>query len=801
VRARVLLIALAIVVCMAALVSQAAAGQLRASAAESALRNVEAIVRGYVDPAVREDGLSLDAVADPAIAAQVERLTTSGDLRVVHVWSRDGTAVYSSLAEVRGRRFSIDHDLAVAFAGSSHVQYWSTADALEPLAGELLGGRLEIFVPIRGPVDGAPFGVYQVFQDAAPIQRRVSQTQQDVFLIALLSAGMLLFLLWLAFTGASRLLARQNRQLRERAANEEFLTADLRRSEERFRSLVRNASDVILVLRDTGHIAYESPAVEKVLGHVADDRVGRHVFDELHPDDLPRARRLLAEVQAVHGAEAEFDVRARHADGAWRFLEGTGKNLLHDPAVRGIVINYRDATGRRQLEDQLRHQAFHDVLTGLANRALLRDRLEHALSAAVRHDRHLAVLFLDLDDFKAINDSLGHTAGDELLAAVGHRLGELLRAGDTAARIGGDEFAVLLEETAGADDAREVGHRILEGLRAPFLLGGQKVHVHASIGVALRSPDSKTADDLLRDADVAMYVAKRRGKDRLEVFEASVHQEAVTRLSLLADLPKALEGGQLSLEYQPVVELATGRMTGVEALLRWRHPQRGSIPPDQFIPLAEESGLIVPIGRWVLREACRQVRKWDPSVVGPPLTVSVNVSSRQVDPAIVETVREALAEARLAPSRLILEITESALLQDPAAAHELLVRLRKSGVRLAIDDFGTGYSSLDYLRRLPIDLLKIDRSFVATAATGRRRSALLGSIVGLGRTLGMDLIAEGVETPAQLQALLALGVRQAQGFHFSRPLTPDALTAYLRQQNRPATADAAVAPATAHATP
>jgi diguanylate cyclase (GGDEF)-like protein/PAS domain S-box-containing protein len=785
-RAWVLVVAVAIVVGMAALVSQAAADQLRATAADSALRNVEAIVRGYVDPTLHEESLSLGAAADPAIAAQVERLTTSGDLRIVHVWSRDGTAAYSSIPEVRGRRFSIDRDLAIAFSGSSHVRYsGSVADpGRESLAPQLGSGRLQIFVPIRGTVDGAPFGVYQVFQDAAPIELRVSQTEQRVFVIALLTASLLLLLLWLAFTGASRLLARQNRQLRERAANEEFLTADLRRSEERFRSLVRNAADVILVLRENGVIAYESPAVESVLGYAADDRVGRQIFENLHPDDLPRVRRLLEEVGRTNGAEVDFEVRARHVDGSWRFLEGTGKNLLHDPAVGGIVVNYRDGTGRRQLEDQLRHQAFHDVLTGLANRALLRDRLDHALSAANRHGRHLAVLFLDLDDFKAINDSLGHSAGDELLAAVGHRLRQGLRAGDTAARIGGDEFAILLEETAGAEDARDVARRMLDALRAPFKLGERELHVQASVGVALRSRQSDTADDLLRDADVAMYVAKRRGKDRLEVFEASVHHETVTRLALMADLPKALDRGQLELEYQPVVELATGRMVGVEALLRWRHPQRGLIRPEEFISLAEESGHIVPIGRWVLQEACRQVRVWDRLVTGPPLTVSVNVSSRQVDPAIIETVREALAAARLAPSRLVLEITESALLHDAAASHEVLVSLRDSGVRLAIDDFGTGYSSLDYLRRLPVDTLKIDRTFVATASAGKRGSALLASIVRLGRTLRMEIIAEGVEDAAQLAALRALGVRLAQGFYFARPLAPDALTAYLRQHDR-----------------
>jgi diguanylate cyclase (GGDEF)-like protein/PAS domain S-box-containing protein len=651
-------------------------------------------------------------------------------------------------------------------------------------------------VPIRGSIDGAPFGVYQVFHDASQIEDRVAQTQQDVFIITLAAASALLLLLVAAFARTSRTLERQNDLLRQRAATEELLTADVRRSEERFRSLVRNAADVILVLREGGTVAYESPAVANVLGLDPDARVGRSVFESIHPDDVERVSRLLAELARVSESEVQFEVRARHADGSWRYLEGTGKNLLHDPAVGGIVVNYRDATSRRALEDQLRHQAFHDVLTGLANRALLRERLEHAVASATRHGRDVAVLFVDMDDFKAINDSLGHTAGDRLLAAIGHRIAEGLRAGDTAARLGGDEFCLLLEDVARPEDAQDVAQRLLASLREPFMLGGHELRLHASIGVALRSNGSTTADDLLRDADVAMYVAKRRGKDRVEVFEPTVHVAAITRLALLADLPRALGGDQFPIEYQPVVDLHSERITGVEALLRWRHPQRGTIRPDEFIPLAEESGLIVPIGRWVLREACRHVRAWDRITSGPPLTVSVNVSGRQVEPALVETVREALRDSHLSPSRLVLEITESALLEDAEAAREVLLELRASGVHLAIDDFGTGYSSLDYLRRLPVDLLKIDRSFVASATDGSDRSALLASIVRLGRTLGMEMVAEGVEDREQAALLRGFGVHYAQGFHYARPLGRAAMSGYLRTgRSRDAAREPAAVPA------
>jgi EAL domain-containing protein (putative c-di-GMP-specific phosphodiesterase class I) len=330
----------------------------------------------------------------------------------------------------------------------------------------------------------------------------------------------------------------------------------------------------------------------------------------------------------------------------------------------------------------------------------------------------------------------------------------------------------------------EVADRILEALRRPFVVAQRELYMHASIGAAPRTDASASADDLLRDADVAMYVAKRRGKDRVELFQHDVHRSTLTRLTLLADLPEAVGAGQFVLVYQPVVELASRRVRGLEALIRWRHPERGVLPPDDFIPLAEESGLIGQIGRWVLREACRQVRAWDRVVSGPPPTISVNVSGRQVDDALVGTVRDALDAARLSPRRLTLEITESSLLEDPDAAGAILTRLRAAGVRISIDDFGTGRASLDYLRRLPVDVVKIDRSFVATLTHAKHNADLVESIIRVADTLGLEVVAEGVEDEEQARLLAAMGARFAQGFEFSPPLPPDRVTAYLRRIHR-----------------
>jgi diguanylate cyclase (GGDEF)-like protein/PAS domain S-box-containing protein len=545
--------------------------------------------------------------------------------------------------------------------------------------------------------------------------------------------------------------------------------------EARFRSLVQNASDVILVLDENARIAYETPSIERVLGYRPEERIGRSPFELIHPEDAPAVQAALARVLERPGAEHELELRARHLDGSWRVLQTTAKNLSDDEHVRGILVNCRDITDRQQLEQQLRHQAFHDDLTGLANRALFADRVDHALTRLARRSSSLAVLFIDLDDFKTVNDSLGHHVGDELLREVADRLRQALREVDTAARLGGDEFAVLLEDTD-QDGALRVADRLLEALHARFPIGRRQLTVGASIGVAVAGR-RESVFEILRNADVAMYQAKEAGKGRVTVFRKGMQRAAASRLQLRADLEQAIEQNEFTLHYQPLVELKSGEIRGVEALVRWNHPRRGLLAPGEFIGLAEESGLVVPLGRWVLREACRQARSW--SVMRPErhLSMNVNLSGRQLEqPGLSEEIAAVLRETRLPPKLLILEITESVLMHDAELARRTLHELKALGVRIAIDDFGTGYSSLNYLRRFPIDGLKIDRSFISAMESGRDEAALVASILNLSRSLRLHTVAEGIERPEQLARLRVMGAELGQGYYFSPAVPPDQMT-------------------------
>ena len=610
-RAAVLSMAAGLVVLAAILVSTSVSDHVAETATTEAVRSTEAVVRAYIDPLVAGGALvSPSADQSESVNAQLSRLVASRQILRIKIWAPDGTILYSDLPALRGQQFDVDNDLSEALNGETATDYSDASDAENIFERGLASHFLSIYLPIAGP-SGSVVGAYEIYKDATPIELQIAATRQDVLAIVGLMAICLLVLLWVAFSAASRLLARQNRQLRERATNEQFLTTDLRRSEERFRSLVQNAADVIMVIRADGTIAFESPAVERVLGYRVADRLDRQALGFIHPEDVEAERQLLADVSRVPGAQLSGEFRTRHANGSWRSTEVVAKNLLDDAAVRGIVVNYRDITDRRALERELEHRAFHDSLTGLANRALFADRLSHALLRRPRSRHPLAVLFLDLDDFKTVNDSLGHNEGDQLLVAVAERLRNALRASDTIARMGGDEFAILVEDPPDALAPADVAKRLLTALDTPFTLGAKELHVRASIGIAISKSTLQTAEELLRNADVSMYTAKRAGKNRVETFEPAMHSAVLARLALKVDLERALERHEFTIQYQPIFDLASRAISGAEALVRWQHPDRGQVEPLDFIPVAEETGLIVPLGAWVLEEACSQVVRWN----------------------------------------------------------------------------------------------------------------------------------------------------------------------------------------------
>jgi diguanylate cyclase (GGDEF)-like protein/PAS domain S-box-containing protein len=548
------------------------------------------------------------------------------------------------------------------------------------------------------------------------------------------------------------------------------------RHRSRFEALADHAHDAVAIIDADERIAWASPAVRTVLGPAPETVMEQPLDALVGPSTARDLRPSLAKLaQLPTGATMEVHATITDAEGHERSIEGTATNLQAEPSVEGIVLVVRDVTERVAMQRQLVEQAFVDPLTGLANRALFIDRVGHALARPRTTDDGLAVLFIDLDDFKAVNDSLGHGRGDDLLAAVGRRVTEALDPGDTAARLGGDEFAVLLEDTDGPRTLA-VAEQILELLAVPLAIGDLALTISASIGVAFADASTDSASILLRNADLAMYESKRDGKGQVRAFRAELHERELQQLTFRTELQAALEQGQLHLLYQPIVDMETEHVTGAEALLRWVHPDRGPISPLEFIPVAESSRAIVPIGRWVLRTACEQLASW-PSELGP-LTMDVNVSAVQLlDPGFVSDVRQILHDTGVEPNRVVLELTESILVHDATSAREVLEALRELGVRLAIDDFGTGYSSLAYLQNFPIDIVKIDRAFVNQLGESGRGRSLARSIIAIAGSLGIATIAEGVETSAQAADLAALDCEHGQGFHWSRPIDADAFAA------------------------
>ncbi|HEX5614154.1 MAG TPA: PAS domain S-box protein [Acidimicrobiia bacterium] len=672
-------------------------------------------------------------------------------------------------------------------------------------------------------------------------------------------------------------------------------------SEQRFRSLVANSSDVTLVYREDGVITYVSPSIERVMGYDPAEQVGRPIREFIHPDDLLMAREWLDELLSVPGSRSMREIRMIRADGQCKTFEASITNLVDDAAIGGLVANARDIsdrkaaeaaradsearfrsafesapigmalqdldgrflmvnralcellgyspeelmdrngldlthpdhrdeqlamrarvqrgelssyqlekrfvrsdggivwaklsvsciadgdgaphyaiaqiediTGRRRDEERLTHQALHDALTGLPNRALLLDRLAHAL------DRHevgspTAVLFCDLDRFKVVNDSDGHQVGDRLLVECGERLRGVVRQGDTVARFGGDEFVILATGLQQRDEAIAIARRVLAALEAAFVIDGREFFVSTSIGIAFADGGSGP-DDLVRDADAAMYRAKERGRGSFVVFEPEMRSSAQARAELERSLRRALDGGELRLHYQPLVEIGSGAVVGAEALVRWAHPDRGLVPPGEFVPLAEDTGLILPLGRWVVAEACERVARWERDALLPAgFRVTVNLSLRQLaEPGFAGEVAATMRRAGVDPARLCFEVTESALADDGGVAVSALRSLRGLGVGLAIDDFGTGYSALSHLKRFPFDTIKIDRSFIDGLGRDAEDEAIVAAIIGIARALGLDVIAEGIETSEQADALVARGVHVGQGFLYS-PAVPEHL--------------------------
>ncbi|MCC7370386.1 MAG: EAL domain-containing protein [Chloroflexi bacterium] len=547
-----------------------------------------------------------------------------------------------------------------------------------------------------------------------------------------------------------------------------------RQHEERFRSLVLNTSDVITILSVHGGIAFHSPSASRIWGYSADALKNASLYTLVHAEDVEIARDLLAQALTRPRLSMAAEMRLRLADESWCYFEVVATNLLRDPRVNGIVTTFRDITERKEFEQALRYQAFHDSLTDLPNRTLFVDRVERAMARAqaAGQEGGVAVMFLDLDNFKVINDSLGHAVGDQLLNTLAERIKECLRHEDTLARLSGDEFAILIEDVWTEDGARRLAERIQEQMVSPFILNRREVFASLSIGIVVSGPSHSRPDDLLRDADLAMYRAKANGKARSEVFDHTMNAQASERLALETALRRAIERQELRVYYQPLVRIDTAAVVGFEALVRWQHPDRGLISPAEFIPLAEETGMIVPIGAWVLEEACRQVQVWqEERCNGRGLLLSVNVSARQFQsPDLVETVAWVLEETGFNPTHLKLELTESMMMHDVERTIQRLDELKGLSIQLVVDDFGTGYSSLAYLRRFPISVLKVDKSFIWRLGTDPGDDAIVRSIVTLAGDLGMQVVAEGIETAEQLEALRALQCDYGQGYYFSPPV-------------------------------
>ncbi|NES07774.1 MAG: EAL domain-containing protein [Okeania sp. SIO2F4] len=567
--------------------------------------------------------------------------------------------------------------------------------------------------------------------------------------------------------------ALQQKKLVEQAHAELLKQQTLRESEKRFRALIENSTDIIMILNPDGKVIYSSPLAQKFLDNFDKNNLNISIFNIIHGNDRQLVRHTLQKV-VENSSEKQYikEFKIKNEQQNWQIFEAVFTNLTSDSYIEGIVVNCHNITDRKIAEEKLLHDAFHDSLTQLPNRALFMDRLSNALARYQRHSQDkFAVIFIDLDRFKIVNDSLGHNAGDRLIIEVANRLKQDMRDDDSVARMGGDEFAILLEYVKSEENAEYIAQRIQKLLQLPFYINEQEVYTSASIGIVLSNKDYQSPTDILRDADTAMYRAKTLGKARQEVFNTSMYADNLAQLKLEIDLRQALQRNELELYYQPIILLETGLICGFEALIRWKHPERGMISPNEFIPIAEETGLIIPIGWWTLQQACQQTYNWQQQFSLQSLTISVNLSGRQFSQSkLVEQVDEILCCTCLDHHSLRLEITETTIMENEQIVMGILSELKAMNIQLNIDDFGTGYSSLSRIRNFPIDTLKIDRSFVMTMDSESQNLEITKAIISLASNLEIDVIAEGVETASQLALLRDLNCKYGQGYFFSKPV-------------------------------